>query len=116
MNSGSAGNSGGRAGGSPAHQERMRRFAAAGIYLVTSEPLSAGRSTVDIVRAALEAGIRLVQLREKEMPLRRLMEVAREVRSLTAHYGALMIVNDRLDVALSVGADGVRRQRLDKSG
>lgn len=94
-------------GGTPLHRERMRRFVAAGIYLVTSESLSGGRTTVDIVAAALDAGVRLIQLREKEMPVRPFMDLAVRVRKLTAERGALLIVNDRLDVALSVGADGV---------
>jgi thiamine-phosphate pyrophosphorylase len=85
----------------------MRRFAVAGLYLVTSEPLSAGRTTIAVVEAALEAGVRLIQLREKEMPVRRFAELAVRVRELTLACGALLIVNDRLDVAMSVNADGV---------
>jgi thiamine-phosphate pyrophosphorylase len=85
----------------------MRRFAAAGLYLVTSESLSAGRTTLDIVRAALAGGCRLVQLREKDLPLRELAALAVTVRRLTEEAGALLIINDRLDVALAVGADGV---------
>ena len=91
----------------PRHSERMQRFQQAGLYLVTSEPLSAGRTTADIVRAALAGGVKLVQLREKEMPLRTFVDLAREVRGLTAAAGALLIINDRLDVVLAVGADGV---------
>ena len=89
------------------HAERMRRFAEAGLYLVTSQPLSAGRTTVEIVEAALAGGVRLIQLREKEMSLRDYVRLAERVRDLTARAGALMIVNDRVDVALAVGADGV---------
>ncbi len=89
------------------HARRLARFREAGLYLVTSEALSAGRSTLEIVRAALDAGVTLFQLREKERPLRSLCALAEDVRRLTARYGALLIVNDRLDVALAVGADGV---------
>ena len=89
------------------HAVRMSRFCQAGLYLVTSQSLSRGRSTVDIVRAALAGGVRLIQLREKELSARRFVELARTVRALTAEAGALLIVNDRLDVALAVGADGV---------
>lgn len=89
------------------HQERMVRFAGAGLYLVTSGALSRGRSTVEIARAALAGGVKLIQLREKDLPLRRLMDLAGEIRQLTSEAGALLIVNDRIDVALSVGADGV---------
>jgi thiamine-phosphate pyrophosphorylase len=89
------------------HEQRMRRFAGAGLYLVTSQALSAGRSTVEIVRAALAGGVRLVQLREKDMPLREYVALAEQVRALTSAVGALLIINDRVDVALAVGADGV---------
>ncbi len=91
----------------PRHQERMARFSEAGLYLVTSASLSNGRSTVDIVKAALEGGVKLIQLREKELPVRQLVDLAGEVRALTAAADALLIVNDRVDVALAVGADGV---------
>lgn len=89
------------------HEERMRRFREAGLYLVTSGALSAGRSTLEIVTAALRGGVRLVQLREKALPVRELTRLALQVRDLTREAGALLIINDRLDVALAAGADGV---------
>jgi len=85
----------------------MQRFEKAGLYLVTSQTLSAGRSTVEIVRMALAGGVRLIQLREKEMPLREYVKVAEQVRAMTAQAGCLLIINDRIDVAQAVGADGV---------
>ena len=85
----------------------MRRFRDAGLYLVTSQSLSSGRATLEIVRAALAGGVKLVQLREKDLSTRRLLGLARKVRELTAKAGALLIINDRLDIALAVGADGV---------
>jgi thiamine-phosphate pyrophosphorylase len=95
------------------HAEKMSRFEAAGLYLVTSQDLSAGRTTIAIVRAALAGGVRLVQLREKMMPLRELIAVGREVRALTRASGALLIVNDRVDVALALEADGVHLGQSD---
>jgi len=92
---------------SDVHAERMSRFREAGLYLVTSQAMSAGRTTQDIVKAALSGGVKLIQLREKEMPLREYLELAHVVRGLTAREGALLIINDRVDVALAVGADGV---------
>jgi thiamine-phosphate pyrophosphorylase len=89
------------------HEERVRRFRAAGLYLVTSQALSGGRTTLQIVKAALSGGVRLIQLREKEMPLREYVALAKRVRELTAERDALLIINDRVDVALAVGADGV---------
>lgn len=92
---------------SPEHDQRMRRFVDAGIYLVTSGSLSAGRSTATVVSAALDGGIRLVQAREKDIPAGELVAICAELRKITHRASALLIVNDRLDVALSVGADGV---------
>jgi thiamine-phosphate pyrophosphorylase len=89
------------------HAERMACFQKAGLYLVTSQTLSAGRSTLDVMREALEGGVKLIQLREKNMPLRDLMELAHVARDLTQSYAALLIINDRVDVALAVDADGV---------
>ena len=89
------------------HDERMQHFRKAGLYLVTSQSLSEGRTTVDIVRQALVAGVTLIQLREKDLPLHEYLELAHDVRALTKPYGCLLIVNDRIDVALASGADGV---------
>lgn len=89
------------------HDERMRRFLDAGLYLVTSGAVSGERSTEEIVRLALAAGVRLIQLREKNLPAGDLTILARTVRELTTAADALLIINDNIDVALSVGADGV---------
>ncbi len=90
-----------------AHDEKMKLFSGAGLYLVTSQNMSAGRSTLEIVRAALAGGVKLIQLREKEMPAAEFKELARKVRNMTREAGALLIINDRLDVAVDVDADGV---------
>ncbi|MGB9662452.1 MAG: thiamine phosphate synthase [Moorellaceae bacterium] len=77
------------------------------LYVVTSSELSRGRSTVEVVRQALAGGATVIQLREKNWPARDLVELGRELRRLTREAGAGFIVNDRLDVALAVDADGV---------
>jgi len=51
------------------HDDRMRRFCEAGLYFVTSQALSEGRSTIDSVHRALVGGITLIQLREKDLPI-----------------------------------------------
>ncbi len=99
--------------GSGRHDQRMRTFTGAALYLVTSESCSRGRSTVEIVREGLAAGVRLIQLREKTLAPRELLPLAREVRSLTSDANALLIINDHLDVALAVQADGVHLGRTD---
>lgn len=77
------------------------------LYVITDEALSAGRPAVEVVRAALAGGATAIQLRAKSWGGRRLVEEGRRLRAVTREAGALFIVNDRLDVALAVGADGV---------
>lgn len=65
-------------------------------------------NVVQAVEEALEGGATSIQLRLKESSTREMIEVGRVVRRLTASYGALYFVDDRLDVALATGADGVQ--------
>ena len=78
-----------------------------GTYLVTQASLSEGRSTPEVVAAAIEGGVDLVQAREKDTPARERLDVAREVREQTRAAGVPMVVNDRVDIAAAVDADGV---------
>ena len=89
------------------HEERMRRFREADLYVVITESFCAGRRADDVLKAALDAGVRLVQFREKEGTDRELFDRARRFREMTEQAGALLIVDDRLDLALAVNADGV---------
>jgi thiamine-phosphate diphosphorylase len=92
----------------PAERVRRREFLrGAGVYLVTEESLSSGRRSEEIAEAALAGGVRAIQVREKGGSARRALEIAVAVRRLTRRYGALLIVNDRIDIALAVVADGV---------
>ncbi len=59
------------------------------------------------VEDALKAGVKAVQLREKDLPVRDLLDMAYKMRELTARYNALLFINDRVDVAIAVEADGV---------
>ena len=78
------------------------------LYLVTDR-LIARRPLPEVVEECLAAGLRGVQLREKDLDVRPLLELASELRELTRRRGARLVVNDRADVALAVGADGVQR-------
>ncbi|MDB5346562.1 MAG: thiE [Schlesneria sp.] len=73
--------------------------------LVTSQSCPGGLEST--VRNALAAGVGIIQVREKQMPDRELLEHARRVRSITQEYGALLIINDRPDLAVLANADGV---------
>jgi thiamine-phosphate pyrophosphorylase len=74
---------------------------------VTEADASAGRSTPEVVAAAIEGGVDAVQVREKGRPAREQLAVARQLREPTREAGVTLLVNDRVDVALAAGADGV---------
>ena len=74
---------------------------------MTEEALSGGRTSEAIAGAAIAAGIGIVQVREKEGSARRALEIALALRAATREHGALLLVNDRLDLALAADADGV---------
>src|SRR2546422_2704351 len=76
------------------------------LYLVTDRHQARGRSLQDVVSAALRAGVRAIQLREKDLPTRPLLALARELTDLARSYGARVLVNDRADVCLAAGSDG----------
>ena len=77
------------------------------LVLVTDRHTAGGRDLVALVTAALDAGLPAVQLREKDLPGRPLLALAERLRTETARTGALLLVNDRIDVALAAEADGV---------
>lgn len=78
------------------------------LYLITDRNnLPAGRDLLTAVGQALDGGVRAVQLREKDLPADELYRCAMELKSLMDRYGARLLINDRIDVALAAGADGV---------
>ena len=84
-----------------------RRILPEGIYALTSEPHSQGRSNIEVASEILASGVPILQYREKTKKVREMYEECLVLRAMTQQYGALFIVNDHLDLALAVGADGV---------
>jgi thiamine-phosphate pyrophosphorylase len=84
-----------------------------GLYVITDERLSKGLTHVEIARRALQGGADVIQLRDKHMNCSDLINAAKEIRQLTKGTSTLFIVNDRLDVALISGADGVHLGQKD---
>jgi thiamine-phosphate pyrophosphorylase len=80
--------------------ERLR------LIVVTDPDCGAGRDVADVVRAALRGGAPAIQLRMKDASAREMAALARTLLAETRAAGALLFVNDRVDVALAVGADG----------
>jgi thiamine-phosphate pyrophosphorylase len=90
-------------------QDRLSRLHQAKLYLVTS-PVE---NILAIVEAALQGGLTLVQYREKEANDQVRLETALGLKALCHRYGALFLVNDRVDLALAVDADGVHLGQQD---
>lgn len=77
------------------------------IYGILDFGLSAGRGNVEVARQMLEAGVKIIQYREKDRKMGVMFEECRAIRELTRQAGATFIVNDFTDIALLVDADGV---------
>jgi thiamine-phosphate pyrophosphorylase len=78
------------------------------LYLITDRKIFPSCDRFfSAVEDALKAGVRAVQLREKDLATRDLLDMAREFRQLTGRYGAALFINDRVDIALCAEADGV---------
>jgi thiamine-phosphate pyrophosphorylase len=85
------------------------------LYAILDPEQTRGRSPESVLRALLEGGVTLLQLRVKTMAPREFFELARMVRSETRAHGCTLIVNDRVDIALACGADGVHLGQEDLS-
>ncbi|MFN3892501.1 MAG: thiamine phosphate synthase [Beijerinckiaceae bacterium] len=83
------------------------------ICLVTDRDLAKGRSLVDVVGAAVQGGVTMVQLREKNATTRAFLEEARALKNLLAPLGVPLVINDRVDIALAVGAEGIHVGQTD---
>ncbi|HEY3490474.1 MAG TPA: thiamine phosphate synthase [Candidatus Deferrimicrobiaceae bacterium] len=77
------------------------------LCLVTDRKAAPEGDLLRAVESALDGGLRCVQLREKDLGARALIRLADRMRTLTGRYGATLLVNDRVDIAMAVGADGV---------
>lgn len=78
------------------------------LYLITDRhQLASGISLMYAIEQALLGGVRLIQLREKDLPAADLWPLALQLRSLTNRFSAKLFINDRIDLALACNADGV---------
>lgn len=86
---------------------KQRAIRSCRVHLVTDRRLARGRTTREIVEAAVAAGVSVVQLREKELQTRAFYEEGMRIRDFLRHAGVTFIVNDRVDLAQALDADGV---------
>lgn len=91
----------------------MRALPDLSLYLVTDSRLIGQKNLLSVVEPALKGGVKVVQFREKSMEAKEIFDVAMELRALTSKYNVPLIINDRLDIALAVNADGVHLGQLD---
>jgi thiamine-phosphate pyrophosphorylase len=85
----------------------MKRNVDISLYLVTDRRWLGERTLRDAVEEAILGGVTVIQLREKEISSREFFELAQQVKAVTDRYGIPLIINDRIDIALAVDADGV---------
>jgi len=77
------------------------------LYVITDETIAGGRSHAEIAERAVRGGADIIQLRDKQRSCTDLARIGREIAAIVREAGAVFIVNDRLDVAIACGADGV---------
>ena len=77
------------------------------LYLISDRHQTAGRPLLPLLDRALSAGVKAVQLREKDLDIRSLAELAGDLLALTRKHDGLLFINDRVDLVLALGADGV---------
>lgn len=77
------------------------------LYLVTDREVLGGRNLEDCIEQAIQGGVTLVQLREKSVSTLEFLQLALRVKEITTRYHIPLIINDRLDIALAVDADGL---------
>jgi len=77
------------------------------LYMVTDQALTRGRPLADVVAAAVRGGVTCVQLREKQLGTREFLAQALILKALLAPLRIPLVINDRIDIALACGADGV---------
>jgi|Deesub1362A_J573_1020465.scaffolds.fasta_scaffold11767_2 thiamine-phosphate pyrophosphorylase len=83
------------------------------IYFVTEQALSRGRATIDIVKQAIAGGVDAIQLREKHMEAREVLELGYSLKEILRRHQIPLIVNDRIDIAMALDADGVHLGQTD---
>lgn len=88
-------------------EARIKLFQQVDVYPVTCEGLSKGRTNLEVLEAVILGGSKIIQLREKEYSKKNLYNLALKFREITTRAGILLIINDQVDVALAVDADGV---------
>ena len=94
---------------------RERIIIPEGIYGITGDNFAHGKSNLECVKAMIEGGIKIIQYRDKTKSIKEKVKEAREIRELCKRNGVIFIVNDHVDIAILVDADGVHIGQDDMS-
>ncbi|MFN3691756.1 MAG: thiamine phosphate synthase [Fervidobacterium sp.] len=86
---------------------KLELFSDYNLYGMTSEKFSKGKSNLEVVKIMLDCGIKIIQYREKQKSMKEKYKEVAEIRIITENYGALLIINDHVDLCKVVEADGV---------
>jgi len=85
----------------------MAGFLAADLYGLTAEEYSLGRNNIEVASLMIKAGLKVIQYREKDKRMREKYQECLKLREMTRQAGVTFIINDHVDLALLVGADGI---------
>lgn len=86
------------------------------LYAVTDRHWLHGRTLHEVVKESLDGGVTFLQLREKDLDEARFLDEAKDIKTLCRAYGVPLIINDNVDIALAVDADGVHVGQSDHGG
>lgn len=90
-----------------AHKPLMKHFLTTDIYGITAEEFSLGRNNLEVIKQMLDAGIKVIQYREKDKKMDVMYQECLAIRKMTFEADATFIINDHIDLAMIVKADGV---------
>lgn len=90
-----------------AHKPSMKHFLTTDIYGITAEEFSLGRNNLEVIKQMLDAGIKVIQYREKDKKMDVMYQECLAIRKMTFEADATFIINDHIDLAMIVKADGV---------
>lgn len=88
-------------------KQRAEAFRSVDLYPVIGERFCSGRPSAEVLKGVILGGARIVQFREKDFPEHEIFRRAEQYRRITADAGILLVINDRVDIAMAVDADGV---------
>lgn len=88
-------------------QELIKKQIPQGIYGITSESHSKGRNNIEVIKHMINGGVRIIQYREKNKKQKEVLAECREIRKITMENNIVFIINDYIDIAMMVDADGV---------